>query len=174
MAASIKDPRLEALVERVNAFDATTVVDLNNCITTAIAYTHQAIVAVWPLALADEEAAFTDLLKNIVHMADKAAVIQSLSLSSTRKRKTCKESCNKRKMAASTTDPRLEALVARVNAFDANTVVNLTNCIAAAIAYKHQVIVAVWPPALADEEAAFTDLLKNIVHMTDKAAEQVW
>jgi hypothetical protein len=76
-------------------------------------------------------------------------------------------------MAASITDPRLEALVARVNAFDASTVVNLNNCIAAAIAYKHQAIVAVWPPALADEEAAFKDLLKNIVRMADKAAEQV-
>ena len=70
-------------------------------------------------------------------------------------------------------DPRLKALVARVNAFNANTVVNLNNCIAAAIAYKHQAIVAVWPPALADEESVFTDLLKNIVHMADKAAEQV-
>ena len=54
-------------------------------------------------------------------------------------------------MAASITDPRLEALVARINAFDANTVVNLNNCIAAAIAYKHQAIVSVWPPVLADE-----------------------
>ena len=76
-------------------------------------------------------------------------------------------------MAASITDPRLEALVARVNTFDATTVVNLNNCITAAIAYKYQAIVAVWPPELADEEAAFTDLLKNIVHMSDKAAEQV-
>ena len=50
---------------------------------------------------------------------------------------------------------------------------NLNNCIDAAIAYKHQVIVAVLPPALADEEAAFIDLLKNIVYMADKAAEQV-
>ena len=74
-------------------------------------------------------------------------------------------------MAASITDPRLEALVARVNAFDTTTVVNLNNCTAAAIAYKHHGIVAVWPPALADEEAAFKDLLKNIVRMADKAAE---
>ena len=64
-------------------------------------------------------------------------------------------------------------IVARVHTFDATTVVNLNNCIAAAIAYKHQAIIAVWTPALADEEAAFTDLLKNIVHMADKAAEQV-
>jgi hypothetical protein len=76
-------------------------------------------------------------------------------------------------MAASITDPRLEALVARVNAFDATNVVNLNNYIAATISYTHQAITAVWPPALADEEAALTDLLKNIFHMADKAAEQV-
>ena len=70
-------------------------------------------------------------------------------------------------------DPRLEALVARVNAFDSTTVVNLNNCIAAAIIYKHEAISAVWPPALADKEANFKDLLKNIVRMGDKAAEQV-
>ena len=76
-------------------------------------------------------------------------------------------------MVGSITDPRLEDLVARVNAFDTTTVVNLNNCIAAVIAYQHHAINAVWPPAPDDEEAAFTDLLKNIVHMADKAAEQV-
>ena len=70
-------------------------------------------------------------------------------------------------------DPRIEALVARVNAFDAATVVNMNNCIAAAIAYKHQAIPAVWPPPPVDEEVAFTDLLKNVVRMADKAATQV-
>ena len=76
-------------------------------------------------------------------------------------------------MVGTNTDPRIEALVARVNAFDATTVVNLNNCIAATIAYKHQEIVPAWPPPPADEEVAFTDLLKNVVRMAEKAATQV-
>ena len=79
----------------------------------------------------------------------------------------------KRKMVGTGTDPRIEALVARVNAFDATTVVNLNNCIAATIAYKHQAIAPAWPPPPVDEEVAFTDLLKNVVRMEDRAAEQV-
>ena len=79
----------------------------------------------------------------------------------------------KRKMVGTNTDPRIEALVARVNAFDPNTVVNHNNCIPATIAYKHQAIVPAWPPPPADEEVAFTDLLKNVVRMAEKAATQV-
>jgi hypothetical protein len=76
-------------------------------------------------------------------------------------------------MVGTNMDPRIEALVARVNAFDATTVVNLNNCIAAAIAYKHQAIPAPWPPPPVDEEDAFKDLLKNVVCMAEKAATQV-
>ena len=76
-------------------------------------------------------------------------------------------------MVGTNTDPRIEALVARVNAFDHTTVVNLNNCIAATIAYKHQAIAPAWPPPPVDEEVAFTDLLKNVVRMADLSAEQV-